>query len=118
MKVYRVEEPKGKHGLWRDFDGKHNPIFDKLSEGKVRNLPMDDNFEIYKQNNKDWFASAPSKETLQHWFSKQDLIELERLNYKIFEFEIKNSIKLSDFEIIFTRDNIINTKELQISDIY
>lgn len=39
MKVYRVEEPKGKHGLWRDFDGKHNPVFNKLSEDKVRNLP-------------------------------------------------------------------------------
>lgn len=40
---YRVENQEEKHGLWRNFDGSWNPIFDQLSEGLSRSLPMEDN---------------------------------------------------------------------------
>ena len=29
---YRVEDQAEKHGLWRNFDGTWNPVFDQLSE--------------------------------------------------------------------------------------
>lgn len=75
MKVYRVENEAEQKGLWRKFDGTYEPLFDMLTDGQCRDLPMDDN-PIYREGGKRWFASAPSKETLQKWFSKRDLEEL------------------------------------------
>ena len=43
IKVYRIENQAQGHGIWRNFDGSWNPVFDKLSDGQVRNLPMEDN---------------------------------------------------------------------------
>lgn len=41
-KLYRVENQREQHGLWRDFDGHLSPIFDKLTDGAVKDLPMGD----------------------------------------------------------------------------
>lgn len=48
MLVYRVENPIKGEGLWRDFEGNLNPVFDKLSEGLCCSLPMPHTPEIYK----------------------------------------------------------------------
>lgn len=117
MKVYRVENEAEQKGLWRKFDGTYEPLFDMLTDGQCRDLPMDDN-PIYREGGKSWFASAPSKETLQKWFSKRDLEELVAKGFTISEFEVVGYRKVSDFEYIFTRDNIINRKYLEVSDIY
>ena len=117
MKVYRVENEAEQKGLWRKFDGTYEPLFDMLTDGQCRDLPMEDN-SIYREGGKQWFASAPSKETLQKWFSKRDLEELVAKGFTISEFEVVRYKKVSDFEYIFTRDNIINRTYLEVSDIY
>ena len=117
MKVYRVENEAEQKGLWRKFDGTYEPLFDMLTDGQCRDLPMEDS-PIYREGGKKWFASAPSKETLQKWFSKRDLEELIAKGFTISEFEVIGYKKVSDFEYIFTRDNIINRKYLEVSDIY
>ena len=98
---YRVEDQVEKHGLWRNFDGTWNPVFDQLSEGLSRNLPMEDS-ELYREGGKQWFSAAPSKETLKHWFSLTDVLELQ----------------ISDFEIVFTRDNIVEQREINYKEIW
>ena len=80
-------------------------------------MPMEDN-PIYREGGKQWFASAPSKETLQKWFSKRDLEELTAKGFTISEFEVVGYKKINDFEYIFTRDNIISRTYLKVSDIY
>lgn len=117
MKVYRVENEAEQKGLWRRFDGTYQPLFDMLTDGQCKDLPMEDN-PIYREGGKRWFASAPSKETLQKWFSKKDLEELVSKGFTISEFEVVGYKKVSDFEYIFTRDNIINRNYLEVSDIY
>lgn len=117
MKVYRVENEAEQKGLWRKFDGTYQPLFDMLTDGQCKDLPMEDN-PIYREGGKQWFASAPSKETLQKWFSKKDLEELVSKGFTISEFEVVGYKKVSDFEYIFTRDNIINRNYLEVSDIY
>lgn len=117
MKVYRVENEAEQKGLWRKFDGTYQPLFDMLTDGKCKDLPMEDS-PIYREGGKQWFASAPSKETLQKWFSKEDLEELVSKGFTISEFEVVGYKKVSDFEYIFTRDNIINRNYLEVSDIY
>lgn len=117
MKVYRVENEDEQKGLWRKFDGTYEPLFDMLTDGQCKDLPMEDS-PIYREGGKRWFASAPSKETLQKWFSKKDLEELVAKGFTISEFEVVGYKKVSDFEYIFTRDNIINRNYLEVSDIY
>ena len=117
MKVYRVENEAEQKGLWRKFDGTYEPLFDMLTDGQCRDLPMEDS-PIYREGGKSWFASAPSKETLQKWFSKRDLEELVAKGFTISEFKVIGYKKVSDFEYIFTRDNIINRTYLKVSDIY
>jgi len=114
---YRVEDQIEQHGLWRNFDGTWNPVFDQLSEGLSRSLPMEDN-DLYRQDGKQWFAAAPTKETLKHWFSLNDVLELAELGYKIYEFKLENTKQVSDFEIIFTRDNIVSQKEIDYKEIW
>lgn len=116
-KVYRVENENEQKGLWRKFDGTWEPLFDMLTDGQCKDMPMEDS-PIYREGGKQWFASAPSKETLQKWFSKKDLEELTAKGFTISEFEVVGHKKISDFEYIFTRDNIISRTYLKVSDIY
>lgn len=116
-KVYRVENEKEQKGLWRKFDGTWEPLFDMLTDGQCKDMPMEDS-PIYREGGKQWFASAPSKETLQKWFSKRDLEELTAKGFTISEFEVVGHKKINDFEYIFTRDNIISRTYLKVSDIY
>ena len=115
--AYRIENQTAKHGIWRNFDGTWNPIFSKLSDGQCKSLPMEDS-DLYRVNGKQWFSSAPSKETLKHWFSKQDAIELIDLGYRVYEFELRDAKKVNDFEFIFTRDNIISQREIDYREVY
>lgn len=117
IKVYRVENEKEQKGLWRKFDGTWEPLFDMLTDGQCKDMPMEDS-PIYREGGKQWFASAPSKETLQKWFSKRDLEELTAKGFTISEFEVVGYKKISDFEYIFTRDSIISRTYLKVSDIY
>lgn len=117
IKVYRVENEKEQKGLWRKFDGTWEPLFDILTDGLCRDLPMEDN-DLYRSDGKQWFASAPSRQTLQKWFSKRDLEELTSAGFTISEFEVRNYKKVSEFEYIFTRDSITKRTYLNVSDIY
>ena len=117
IKVYRVENEKEQRGLWRRFDGTWDPMFDQLTDGQCKDMPMDDD-PLYREDGKKWFASAPSKETLQKWFSKRDLEELVANGFTISEFEVTGYKRVSDYEYIFTRDNIISSHHLTVADIY
>lgn len=117
IKVYRIENQAQGHGIWRDFDGSWNPVFDKLSEGQAKKLPMEES-SFYSDNNEKWFASAPSKETLKHWFSSKDVDELQSLGYEIFEFEVKSYREVSEFEYVFIRSDIITQTILEKTDIW
>ena len=117
IKVYRVENREQQKGLWRRFDGTFDPLFEMLTDGKCKDMPMDDN-PIYRAEGLQWFASAPSKDTLQKWFSKRDLDELTANGFTIGEFTISRYKKISDYEYIFPREAIIDIKELDTKDIY
>lgn len=110
MKAYRVEDPVGKHGLWRDFDGTINPVFKYLSVGKCKDMPMEGS-DFYRHDGKQWFSATDTPEKLKEWFDIMDVIEMERLGYYVYEFEISDCRVVSPFEICFTRDSIIDVKD-------
>lgn len=107
MKAYRVENQEKMHGIWRDFDGNVSPVFSMLTEGKCRNMPMEDS-DYYSYDGKKWFSACDTKEKLRAWFSDKDIAELVELGYYVYEFEIKACRVVSEYEICFTRDNIVS----------
>ena len=111
MKAYRVEDPIQKHGLWRDFDGTVNPVFSKLTVGKCKDMPMEDS-DFYRHDGKRWFSATDTMKKLKLWFNALDIVEMEKLGYGVFEFDVKSIQEVSPAEIVFTRENIISVKRI------
>ena len=117
MKAYRIENQTEKHGIWRNFDGSLNPVFSKLSDGLAKNLPMPDN-AFYREDGKHWFSATDTPDKLKVWFSRQDVIEMLAMGYKVLEFEITRCRTVSEYEIVFTRDSIVSQREIDYSLIW
>lgn len=117
MKVYRVEDPKRGHGIWRDFDGTVNPVFKYLSDGKCKDMPMEDS-DFYREGGKSWFSATDTPEKLKAWFSTQDVVEMEAMGYSVIEFEVTNVREVSEFEVVFTRDSILKWDYIDPSSIW
>ena len=84
MKVYRVENPVEEHGLWRNFDGSPCDVFDRLTHGKSRTLPMPDN-DFYREGGKQWFAATDTPEKLREWFDMLDIVQYLKQTYHLSE---------------------------------
>ena len=107
QKVYRVEDPKEGHGLWRNFDGSPCKVFDQLTVGKCKDMPMDDN-DFYRYGSKQWFSATDSPEKLKAWFDVLDVVQLRELGYRVYQLEVTNIRQVSEYEVVFTRDSIDN----------
>lgn len=116
-KVYRVEDLVGQHGIWRDFDGSLNPVFNKLSHGKCRDMPMEDS-DFYREDGKKWFSATDTPEKLREWFSGQDVKEMLDLGYHVIEFEVTELRPVNEYEVVFTRESIRGTRLMKPEDIW
>lgn len=125
MKVlYRIDNFEQKRGIWRDWDGNWNPVFDEfLQDGVSKDLPMEDS-KIY---NGGWFAATESLETLiPHWVSFDDLRKLYEHGWAVQSYlcEEQYTRKLNDYETIFLKEkalpyapfNNIDALEILLSD--
>lgn len=117
MKVYRVENPRTQEGLWRRFDGTVSPIFSSLTVGKCRNMPMEDS-DFYRFGGKQWFAATDTKEKLKAWFDVLDVIELEKLGFGVYEFDVESTRTVSEYEVVFTRDTINSAHKIDPAEIW
>lgn len=105
MKVlYRIDNFEQKRGIWRDWDGNWNPVFDEfLQDGVSKDLPMEDN-KTYQGG---WFAATESLETLiPHWVSFDDLRKLYKHGWVVQSYlcEEQYTKKLNDYETIFLKE--------------
>lgn len=111
IKAYRVEDPNEGHGIWRNFDGTFNPIFTKLTDGLCKDLPVEDS-DFYREDGKHWFSATDTPEKLKAWFSARDVIEMEQMGYKTYEFDITEYRTVNEYEIVFTRESIVDVREV------
>lgn len=115
--VWRVEDPVGKHGLWRNFDGTRADTFDKLTVGKCRNVPMKDD-DFYRQDGMQWFAACDSPDKLKEWFCTQDIVELRKMGQNVYMFDVREIREVSDYEVVFAREDIIRQIQIDPSSIW
>lgn len=111
MFAYRVENPVGQHGIWRDFDGKVNPVFQHLTHGKCKDMPMEDS-DFYREGGKQWFSATDTPEKLRVWFSALDVAEMEKLGYGVYIFEVREYRVVSECEIVFTRESVVSVDRI------
>lgn len=82
-KFYRVSNIETNQGLWYNYDGEFTGlIHNEFSFCKNSTLPMPFDKEICG-----WLSATDELETLYFWFTKEDIIRLQKHGYYIHEYE-------------------------------
>ena len=116
-KVYRIEVPNGKNGMWYNENGEYEPTIHKLCPNAIaKDFPMDYN-PIHRKDGKVWQSSGKNVENLNQWFSREDAENLVNNGFILFEFEVTDYHELP-MEILFTRESIINKREIPIDEVW
>ena len=74
-------------------------------------MPMEDS-DFYRYNGKAWFSATDEPEKLKAWFDVADIVEMEKLGYRVYVFEVTEYRVVSPYEIVFTRDSISSVSEI------
>ena len=82
-RFYRVCNPASEQGLWYDFKGEFTGlIHDQFSfcQNSKLEMPFDDELV-------GWLSAVEKLDDLWQWFSRDDVIELQKHGWYIFEYE-------------------------------
>ena len=74
--------------------------------------------DFYRADGFQWFSATDTPEKLKTWFSALDVIEMERMGYKVYEFEISEYRVVSEYEIVFTRECVVSQREIPADEIW
>lgn len=87
MKIfYRVCNPDTQQGLWYHFNGGFTGlIHNEFNFCKNNELEMDFDKELVG-----WLSATDSLESLYNWFTKEDIIKLQKHGWFIYEYEVEN----------------------------
>ena len=82
---YRVNHEQTKQGLWYKFEGEFSGLIHSEFKFCTNNeLRMDFDEELIG-----WLSATDSLESLYQWFTKKDIIELQKHGWYIHEFEVE-----------------------------
>lgn len=118
IKVYRIEIPESKHGMWYNEYGEFQKTIDILCpNGIAKDFPMPLNLELHRKDGEVWNSAGDSVEQMNLWFTAQDAKNLMNNGFKLFEFEVNYFQKLEK-EVLFCRKHIITQKEIELDIIW
>jgi hypothetical protein len=112
-KLYRVENPLSKQGLWYREDGTFNPFIKTLTNAISRDLPMGFDPQ-FKLEGLDWISATDKLSDMKYWFSPQDLQELEGLGYGLFEFDVTRYRTLNG-HAVFAKEHVLQANRIDLS---
>lgn len=113
-RLFRVENPLSKQGLWYREDGTFNPFIQTaLTNAIAKDLPM--GFDpAFKVEGLDWISATDSLPELKNWFSPKDLQELQSLGYSLFEFDVTRYRKLNG-HAVFAKEHVLRSSRIDLS---
>lgn len=112
-KLFRVENPLSKQGLWYREDGTFNPFIKTLTNAIARDLPM--GFDpTFKVEGLDWISACDNLPDMKNWFSTQDLQELEARGYSLFEFDVTR-YRTVNGHAVFAKEHVLQTNRIDLS---
>lgn len=115
IKVFRIENPLSKHGMWYRADGTFDPFILKLTEGRSKHLPMEFDERYRKDGN--WFSAGASRKQMNQWFSPLDAFELTQNGYSLFEFTV-DKYKVEEHQVLFLRGGIIKSESIPLEALW
>lgn len=117
-RVYRIEHPTDRNGMWYTKDGVLNKRIHILCpEGISKDLPMPLNRELHRKDGKVWNSGGDSIENMKHWFTDNDVRTLYNNGFRLFEFHTTLFNPL-EYEILFCREGIITQREIPLETIW
>lgn len=110
--LFRVEHRDTARSLWYDPNGNFRPLVTRLKDGKARYMPMDWDAS-YGLGGRRWYSACESIVALSSVFSLADIIELEGLDYRLYQFEVSD-FRRNDWHALFTREDISLRSQIDI----
>ncbi len=117
-KIYRIENPQDKDGMWYDKNGVlRKKIHILCPDGIAKDFPMPLNLELHRKDGHIWQSAGKSIENMNQWFTASDAINLFNNGFKLFEFETTIFQEL-EMEILFCREGITKQREIPLEEIW
>lgn len=85
-RLYRVENPLTKAGLWYNEAGRLTEVVKTLDNYRNADLPMA--WEEHMAGG--WHSAVDDLPTLKNWFNVEEMTELERRGYGVYEFDVSS----------------------------
>jgi len=118
IKVFRIEVPESKHGMWYNKNGIFQKTIDILCpNGIAKNFPMPMNLKLHRKDGLIWNSGGNSIEQMNHWFTSSDAKNLFNKGFKLFEFEV-NLFQELENETLFCREGLISQREIPLEVIW
>lgn len=116
-KVYRIENPEDKDGMWYTKDGiLRKKIHILCPDGIAKDFPMPFN-PIHQKDGLVWNSAGKSIENMNQWFTPSDAINLYNNGFKLFEFYTTLHHEL-EMEILFCRDGVVKQREIPLETVW
>ena len=116
IKVYRIENPNTRAGMWYNADATPSGIIHSLTQGKCANLPMDFDSK-YRKDGFEWFSAGSGIENMNQWFSALDAYELQQKGYQLYEFIVSQYI-VDEHQAYFTREGVVSQRIIPLSEVF
>ena len=117
IKVYRIEHPVDKDGMWYNVKGlPKKQIHTLCPNGIAKDFPMPLN-PLHQKDGKVWCSAGKCVEQMHHWFTTEDALSLEKNGYKLYEF-IVPEIQELEHEALFCRKEAISFREIDLSEVW
>ena len=117
-KVFRIENPTDKDGMWYTKDGiLRKKIHILCPDGIAKDFPMPLNLENHRKDGFIWQSAGKDIANMNEWFTASDAMNLHNNGFKLFEFETHMFQEL-EMEILFCREGILQEREIPLEDIW
>lgn len=109
--LFRIQRPCG-GGMRYNADGSFNPIILTIPNAKAKDLDMSLDQEHYFKGDHIWKSSTSTKEDLISWFPIEDIQNLIKIGFNIYQLE-SNQYIVEDTQILYTESGLISKVRIE-----
>lgn len=120
MKIYRLEHPDSKLGLWQHTLRVNRRIELSKEFCIIDNRIMRDHYTYplpsyisMEKGGKEWKCACESLEQFYLWFENDWIALGERFGFRLYEIEIDEAdVQIGGFQVLFDCDKIVSQREI------
>jgi hypothetical protein len=123
MRIYRLEHPDSRLGVWQHTLGINQRIELSKEFCVIDNRIMQDHYMhpipsynsdlSMKKGGKQWKCACESLEQFYHWFENDWIALGERFGFKVYEIEIDEAdVQIGSFQVLFDCDKVLSQREI------